>query len=121
VTTLPPQETISVSRGSGQPDIYTITVPSGISVQSYADPGTPGPNQLHYTAFDASGNELPISSITVTATPPSGVAHQLTPRRLSAGHFVFDVTLSTGRWSFDSVAAAEDGTTVHVTWGVTVG
>jgi copper transport protein len=121
VTTLPPQETISVSRGSGQPDIYTITVPSGISVQSYADPGTPGPNQLHYTAFDASGNELPISSITVTATPPSGGAHQLTPRRLSAGHFVFDVTLSTGRWSFDSVAAAEDGTTVHVTWGVTVG
>jgi copper transport protein len=121
VTTLPPQETISVSRGGGQPDIYTITVPSGISVQSYADPGTAGPNELHYTAFDASGNELPLSWITVTATPPSGGARQLMPRRLSAGHFVFDVTLSTGRWSFDSSAAAKDGAAVHVTWGVTVG
>jgi copper transport protein len=121
VTTLPPQETITVSRASGQPDITTITLPSGISVQSYADPGTPGPNELHYTAFDASGTELPISSITVTATPPSEGARELKPRRLSAGHFVFDATLSGGRWGFDSVATAKDGTTVHVTWGVTVG
>ena len=121
VTTLPPPETVTVSRGSGQPDIYTITLPSGTSVQSYADPGTPGPNELHYTAFDPSGNELPISSITLAATPPSGPARELDPRRLSAGHFVADVTLTAGRWSFDSIAAAKDGSTVHVTWEVNVG
>ena len=101
VTTLPPPETITVARASGQPDIYTITLPSGILVQSYADPGTSGANELHYTAFDASGNELPISAITLTVTPPSGPARNLDPRRLSAGHFVADVTLTAGRWSFD--------------------
>ena len=121
VTTRPPPERITVSRAAGQPDITTITLPSGISVQSYADPGTAGANELHYTAFDAKGTELPIVSVTLAATSPSGATRTLEPRRLSSGHFVFDATLTAGRWRFDAVARAKDGSSLRVVWGVTVG
>jgi len=121
VTTRPPPEKITVSSAAGQPDITTITLPSGVSVQSYADPGTAGANEVHYTAFDAQGQELPIASVALTATSPAGATRTLDPRRLSAGHFVFDATLTAGRWRFDAVARAKAGTSVHVAWGVTIG
>jgi hypothetical protein len=34
---------------------------------------------------------------------------------------VFDATFAAGRWRFDAVASAKDGSTVHVVWGVTIG
>ena len=56
----------------GQPTLYTFTLPGGQQLQAYNDPGSAGTNQLHVTAFDAQGQELPLQSVSVVATPPGG-------------------------------------------------
>jgi uncharacterized membrane protein len=118
LTTKPPEQTVTVS--SGDPPITTLTVPSGESIQSYNDPAAAGPNQFHLTAFDADGVELPLKSGSVTATGPDGSPVALTLRRLSAGHFVADITLTKGDWHFDLVATGQNGDTIHVTYDQTI-
>lgn len=112
LSTRPPEQTQTVSSGS--PPIFTLTVPSGESIQAYNDPGTPGPNEFHLTAFDADGNELPLASAAVTAIGPGEAPSALELRRLSAGHFVGDVKLAAGDWHFDLIATGENGDTIHV-------
>jgi putative copper export protein/nitrogen fixation protein FixH len=118
VTTKPPEQTQTVT--SGTPPIYTLTIPSGESIQAYNDPSTAGPNELHLTAFDADGKELPLASASVTAIGPTEPPTALELRRLSAGHFVGDVTLTAGEWHFDLVATGENGDTIHVTFRQTI-
>src|SRR5207245_5506588 len=69
-TRLPPEH-ITVSRASGQPDLYTISLTGGRSLQSYVDPGKAGKNVVHFTFFQSSGNEQPITSASATALTPS--------------------------------------------------
>jgi uncharacterized membrane protein len=104
-----PDQIVSVATAPGQPDIYTIAFPGGEQIQMYNDPGTPGPDELHLTAFDADGNELPLARASMVAVAPDGKASSLQPRRFSAGHFVGDLTLSAGRWTFFVRATARDG------------
>jgi len=52
---------VEVTRAPGQPTLYTITLPGGLSLQTYIDPGTPGNNVVHFTFFQASGDEQPIA------------------------------------------------------------
>jgi copper transport protein len=118
LTTRPPEQTQTVS--SGTPPIYTLTIPSGESIQSYNDPSTAGPNEFHLTAFDPDGNELPLASASVTATGPDGPPTALELRRLTAGHFVGDVALTAGAWHFDLTATGENGDTIHVTFDQTI-
>jgi len=105
-----PEQTVSVATAAGQPDLYTITLPGGEQTQAYNDPGVAGPNQLHLTAFDATGNELPLEGADMIAIAPDGSATTLRPRRFSPGHFVADTTLSSGDWTFFFRATARDGT-----------
>ena len=60
----------------------------------------PGTDELHLTAFDADGNERPLARATMVAVAPDGKASSLATRRFSAGHFVGDLTLTAGRWTF---------------------
>jgi copper transport protein len=108
VTSLPDQD-VSVATAEGQPDIYTVAFPDGEQLQLYNDPGTPGADELHLTAFDADGVELPIKDAVMVAVTPDGTASSVPPRRFSAGHFVGDLTLTAGDWMFFVQATARDG------------
>ncbi|HEY7400858.1 MAG TPA: copper resistance protein CopC [Actinomycetota bacterium] len=118
LTTRPPEQTVAVSSGS--PPITTLTVPSGESIQAYNDPGTGGANEFHLTAFDDDGKELPLASVSVTASGPQTPPTALKLRRLSAGHFVGDVSLTAGEWHFDLLATGENGDTIHVVLDQTI-
>jgi nitrogen fixation protein FixH len=113
LATRPPPQRVDVSEGGpGAPDLYTIHVGQGRSVQGYLDPGTPGPNELHFTFFDPGGGELPVEEARVEAVSPSGRVIPLEARRLDRGHFAAAVNLEPGRWRFRSEATAGDGTVV---------
>jgi copper transport protein len=105
-----PQEVQVIEGGPGQPDLYTISLPGGLSVQGYVDPGTGGNNEVHFTFFDTAGGELAVSEATISSTPSGGEAVQGEVRRLGPGHFVAGVALEPGSWTFGVEASAEDGT-----------
>jgi copper transport protein len=104
-TRQPPQQ-IKVSEVPGQPTLYTVTLPAGETLQGYIDPGRPGPNTIHFTFFNASGDEQPSSKARATMTRASGAPEELTLIRLGEGHFAANVDLDPGR-----VAFAIDATT----------
>ena len=108
VTALPDQD-VSVATAEGQPDIYTVVFPDGEQLQLYNDPGTLGADELHLTAFDTDGSELALSRALMVAVAPDGTASTVPSRRFSAGHFVGDLTLTTGDWTFFVQATARDG------------
>jgi copper transport protein len=80
-----PQQ-IDVNRVPGLPTIYTVHLGIGRTVQVYLDPGTPGPNTLHATWFDASGKEMPVSNVTMTEILSTGGSLALQPQILDSGH-----------------------------------
>ena len=120
VTSLPDQH-VSVSTAEGQPDIYTVLFPDGEQLQLYNDPGTTGTDELHLTAFDADGIELPLGHAEMVAVAPDGTASSLPPRRFSAGHFVGDLTLTAGDWTFFVQATARDGRVLVASFTQTIG
>lgn len=120
LTTRAPPQQISVSHATGQPDIYTITLPAGVQLQSYVDPGTAGPSQFHVTAFQ-NGTELPLASATLSATPAGGDTRILVSTRLSAGHFVANTTLAAGDWRLGIQVSTKDGRTLQANFSQTIG
>jgi copper transport protein len=101
---------IDVSRAPGQPDLYTIHLQNDLEIQSYVDPGVPGrTNQVHVTAFDAMGMELPLRSTLLDIAPPDGRPFQPDLLRLGPGHVVANVNMSPGTWSFHITAETKDG------------
>jgi copper transport protein len=107
-TRAPPQH-IEVTRAPGQPTLYTITLPGRLSLQTYIDPGTPGNNVVHFTFFQASGDEQPIARATATATTPAGHTHDLPLIRFDPGHFVANTRLDEGNWRFSIQATTKQG------------
>jgi hypothetical protein len=114
-------QTVTVARSADLPDIATITLPGGASIQSYADPGAPGSNQLHITFFDPQGAELPIAKLAVSADGPDAGALAIETRRLTPGHFAADVELSAGAWTFDISATTQAGDTLVASYAQTIG
>jgi copper transport protein len=106
-----PKERIDVSRASGQPTVFTVSLPGGASVQTYVDPGTAGKNTVHFTFFRASGKEQPITAASATAETPGGSTETLKLVRFDPGHFGANARLSPGRWTFFVGAEARDGPT----------
>jgi hypothetical protein len=105
----PPPEHIQVSRAPGQPTVYTIALTGGISLQTYVDPGKTGNNTVHFTFFQASGDEQPIATATATSTMHSGHFEDLSLIRFDPGHFGANVTLDAGRWRFTIQATTREG------------
>jgi copper transport protein len=115
VTRAPPTTSV-VAQGSGDlPDIETFTLSTGEQLQLYLDPGTPGANEYHMTAFDPEGRELPLSGLIVVAVDPEGSSRALDVTRLTPGHFAAPVEASEGGWTFDVVATTEGGTVLQAT------
>ncbi len=121
VTRAPDQQVTVSSPVAGQPTVYSITLPDGRQFQAYNDPGSPGANQLHLTAFDDAGKELPLADATIVATPSGGAAQVLDTRRFGPGHFVASVDLTAGPWHFDLAATAKDGTGLVASFDETIG
>ncbi|MDP9340790.1 MAG: copper resistance protein CopC [Actinomycetota bacterium] len=117
---LPPQ-TVSVAEEKGQPTLYTITLPQGDSLQTYIDPGAPGPDVVHFTFFRASGSELPIGSATATALDPSGRPLDLKLIRFDRGHFAANLELTSGTWTFLIQANPSAGNPVSGYFRQTIG
>jgi len=118
-TRAPPQH-IEVTRAPGQPTLYTITLPGGLSLQTYIDPGTPGNNVVHFTFFQASGDEQPIASATATATTPAGDTHDLPLIRFDPGHFVANTRLDAGHWRFGIQATTKEGVSLSAYFDQTI-
>jgi copper transport protein len=114
-------ETVTVARAPGQPDLYTIDLPGGAQFQAYLDPDTPGPSQLHFTAFDARGQELPLAHAAFSGQGPGSAPAALRATRFGPGHFVADVNLTAGRWIFDVRATTEAGDTLLASFSQTIG
>ena len=97
---------VKVSEVPGQPTLYTITLAAGGTLQTYIDPGRPGPNTVHFTFFDPAGNEQPTTKAHARTTKPSSAPESLTLLRLGPGHFAANVDLQPGRVSFAIDATA---------------
>ena len=97
---------VKVSKAPGQPTLYTITLAAGGTLQGYIDPGQPGPNTVHFTYFNQSGDEQPADKARARMTGPSGRSEALTLIRLGPGHFAANVDLEPGRVSFAIEATA---------------
>jgi uncharacterized membrane protein len=104
-----PAQRITVARAPGQPDLSTISLPGGATLQTYIDPGRAGPNVVHFTFFQPSGAEQPISSASASAITPSGQTETTPLIRFDSGHFVANTTLASGRWTFLIQATARSG------------
>jgi nitrogen fixation protein FixH len=100
---------VQVSKAPGQPTVYTIALQRGGKLQAYLDPGKPGANVLHLTYFKADGNEQPMFEVSARSTNPTGATSDLTLAKFSAGHFVSNLTINTGRWSFAVTATSQEG------------
>jgi putative copper export protein/nitrogen fixation protein FixH len=100
---------VKISKAPGQPTVYTIALQRGGSLQAYLDPGKPGANVLHLTYFQANGTEQPMFEVSAKGTNPSGVTGNLKLAKFSAGHFVSNLTINPGRWSFAVTATSREG------------
>jgi len=110
VTPTTPGQHVDISKVPGQPTLYTITLEGGLQIQAYVDPGEPGrTNQVHVTAFDADGKELPLHAATLSITPPEGTPFEPKMLRFGPGHFAANIDLTAGTWSFGITAHAETG------------
>ncbi|HEX3201465.1 MAG TPA: CopD family protein, partial [Actinomycetes bacterium] len=99
-----PQQ-VKVSEVPGQPTLYTVTLATGGSLQGYVDPGRPGPNTVHFTFFNRSGDEQPVDKGRARMTTSAG-SEALTLVRLGPGHFAANIDLEPGRVSFAIDATA---------------
>jgi len=100
---------VTVSRAPGQPDLYTITLPTGGRLQAYLDPGRAGANTVHFTFFTQSGSEQAIDEAHARMTTPSGASRPLELLIISAGHFAANTSLQTGRSTFTIDATPDRG------------
>jgi copper transport protein len=116
-----PSQVDVVSTAPDQPDIHSIALSGGERIQVYLDPSEPGPGQVHFTAFDAQGAELPIDDLRIVAVPPEGAPIALSSDRFSPGHFVASVQLTEGDWTFVSVADTAAGESLTASFAQTVG
>jgi nitrogen fixation protein FixH len=115
-------ETVTVARAPGLPDQYTIRLPGGVQFQTFLDPDTPGSNsQLHFTAFDAQGQELPLANAAFTAQGPGSAPATLRAKRFGPGHFIANVSLTPGTWIFDVRTTTEAGDTLLASFSQTIG
>ena len=115
VTRAPPTTSIIAEGSDDLPDIETFTLSTGDQMQVYLDPGGAGASELHVTAFDPQGDELPLSGLVVVAVAPDGHAEVLDAMRLTPAHFSAPAEVNPGRWRFQVVATSEGGTVLQVT------
>jgi copper transport protein len=105
----PPPQQIVAMEVPGQPTLYTITLSGGDTLQAYVDPGRAGVNQVHFTFFDAGGDELPVESPEVDALLLPGTPGEVTILPITPGHFSAEGEFGPGLWRFTVTATTEGG------------
>jgi hypothetical protein len=122
-----PLTLITVSDGTtstvaiaGAPATATTSFPDGVSLQSFAEPATAGPNPVHVTAFAPNGSELALRDAVIVVTPDGGEPIRPQTQRFSAGHLGANTTLDAGDYVVDIVATTRDGVTYESTWRLTI-
>ena len=104
----------------GAPVTTTTSFPDGVSLQSFVDPATAGPNPVHATAFAPNGKELPLSGVVIVVTPDGGEPLRPPIQRFSAGHVAANTTLEAGDYVVDIAATARDGRSYESSWPLTI-
>jgi copper transport protein len=102
------EQQVTVARAPGQPDLYTITLPTG-RLQAYLDPGRAGANTVHFTFFTPSGSEQVIDEAHARMTTPAGASRRLELLVISPGHFAANTNLQPGRNTFSIDAVPDKG------------
>jgi copper transport protein len=122
ITVRQPPQVVDVNRTPGEPTIYTVHLTEGRTVQVYLDPDKPNvSNDFHATFFDAAGNELPASGITIAVTPSGGTSRSLTTRILEPGHVVTTLDPGKGPDTFVVTGTAPAGGTLRAELTITPG
>jgi hypothetical protein len=123
LTTRVPPTTVEVRKGGGAiPTLYIVHLGDGRSVQVYLDPNHAGPVIFHSTFFDAKGVELPVTTCTITMTPPGGKPTPLPVEMLEPGHFVANnTTVGSGRYHFDISGSTASGESISAALDVVAG
>jgi nitrogen fixation protein FixH len=110
--------------GTGdQPTVTTVQLANGGTMQGYLDRKTAGPNSAHYTFFTSAGDELAIASAQGSIITPSGEVRSVKLLRLSKGHFVANVNLTPGKWTFliDATPKGEGASGMSAYYTQTIG
>ncbi len=122
-----PMTLLTNSKGStstvaipGAPVAATTSFPDGVSLQSFADPATAGPNPIHATAFAPDGTELPLSGVVIVLTPDGGEPMRPEIRRFTPGHVAANAALDAGDYVVDIVATTRDGRSYESSWPLTI-
>jgi nitrogen fixation protein FixH len=119
-TRLQPEQ-LTVSRVAGQPALYTVRLARGYSIQGYLDPVQLGAGVAHFTFFAPSGGEAVVSTARAEATTPAGASQPLKLIRFSKGHFLANLHLTPGFWTFRIDATAAGGQALSGYYSQTIG
>ena len=111
----------TVTELPGQPTLTTITFADRTSAQVYVDPGGAGPNQVHLTMFDPAGRELQLGEASLVVIGPDRSAQVVDVLRFGPGHFVANLELEAGRWTFDFTGTTAEGAAFQATVRRTIG
>src|SRR5439155_25680961 len=104
----------------GAPVTTTTSFPDGVSLQSFVERATAGPNPIHATAFAPNGKELPLSSVVIVVTADGGEPMRPPIQRFSPGHVAANTTLDAGDYVVDIVATARDGRSYESSWRLSI-
>jgi copper transport protein len=104
-----PEQHMTISKIPGQPTLYTIDLTTGGTLQTYIQPGNAGINNVHFTFFAADGSEAAARSAEAFAVDPSGKKRPLKLIRFTDGHFVSNIKLIAGDWTFGISAVSKGG------------
>jgi copper transport protein len=113
-------EPVEPTLTRGPPDIAAFALPTGEQLQVYLDPGVAGSNELHVTAFDADGVELPLSAVVVVASMHDGEPEVLDTTQITPGHFSAAAELESGAWRFDVTGITDEGAALQVSYELQV-
>jgi hypothetical protein len=87
----------------------TVGLGGGHTLEVIVDSLEPPTYQVHLTFNSEGGNELDVASASVRATSAGGERLKPSITRLGPGHFVANVALDPGEWTFNVVAETKDG------------
>lgn len=96
--------------GSGRPQVFTLPLEGGGSVQGLLGGVGDARYQVHFTFLDEHDRELVIEDrATVIAWRPGAEPAELRVTRLGDGHFVGHARLERGSWYFQATAVTSNG------------